>query len=163
MNGMTLRSAQHAGPADTTATMPRFQGGVFQRWMRRLLLLVALFALPSCQKSPQESLVGRWYNPDMSIRFREDGSVLFSSRAGRGVGRYVFDGSERKLTSTQVPRNVIMDVLMNNERVRLEFQFEFLSQDRMQLHGLLVRRGGTPALELNRKGVLKRDLTQSPT
>ena len=132
------------------------------RVLRTLFLATIVCSLSSCAKSPQESLVGRWYNSDMMIRFREDGSVLYNSRAGRAVGRYVYDGAARQLSKDDTPYNVTLDVLMNNRRVQLDLRVEFLGNDRLQLQELTIRSPGNDPVNVSRSGILKRDTAATP-
>ncbi|MCA8997312.1 MAG: hypothetical protein KDA80_10000 [Planctomycetaceae bacterium] len=98
-----------------------------------LLLSLALLSLSACQQTPEQKLLGRWYNGGMSIRFREDRGVVFNTPVGLGVGRYEFDPSVPPPTADTVTPNTRLDLVRNNQRIQLEFYVEFPSQDRMKI------------------------------
>ncbi|HET6423578.1 MAG TPA: hypothetical protein VFG20_07825 [Planctomycetaceae bacterium] len=104
--------------------------------MKRWLMLCGLLAasMIGCQKTPQQQLVGRWSNGDMSVRFREDGRVLIFSRSGRAEGRYVFYGPNA--ASRAATENLIMDVQRNGKIARMFLDADFLGTDRLRLSDL---------------------------
>jgi hypothetical protein len=109
--------------------------------MKRLLLTIGtglvlgllLTASPGCMQSPRDKLIGRWYNSRMSIRFREDGSVLFNSAAGRADGVYYFDERRRSVNANSPSPNLTLDVIRNNQRIVLQYEIEIMSHDRLRL------------------------------
>lgn len=105
------------------------------RWSSTPLLfgLIAVLAV-GCQKTPQQQLIGRWSNGDMSIRFREDGRVAVFSRAGRAEGRYVFYGPNA--ASRAASENLIVDVERNGKIARMFLDADFLGTDRLRLSDL---------------------------
>jgi hypothetical protein len=128
---------------------PRFPGLLrcFSRriWMLGLLGAVCGFA-SGCELDPEQKLIGRWYNSDMSIRFRPDGGVIFNTPAGRAVGRYYYDGSFRPVSSGHVRENLVLDVVRNGERLRLGFEVEVIAANRLRIYDLnnRVRPGERP-------------------
>jgi hypothetical protein len=113
------------------------------RWTGTVRAFAAVLcaALSSCSLTPQERLHGRWYNADMSVRFRPDGGVLFNSRAGRAVGRYVYETSA-PAAADQRTTNLVLDVVRNGEPLRLEFDARLLSRDRLRLQASRRRSAG---------------------
>lgn len=99
-----------------------------------LLLVLLIASLTGCQKTPQQQLVGRWSNGDMSVRFREDGRVLIFSRSGRAEGRYVFYGPNA--ASRAATENLVMDVQRNGKIARMFLDADFLGTDRLRLSDL---------------------------
>jgi hypothetical protein len=111
--------------------------------MGRVELVAAALcaALSSCSLTPQAQLHGRWYNGDMSVRFREDGSVLFNSRAGRAVGRYLYE-TPAPASADQATTNLVLDLVRNGQPLRLEFDAQLLSRDRLRLQASRRRSAG---------------------
>ncbi len=107
-----------------------------------------ILVLAGCQQTPQQKLIGRWYNDDMSIRFRADGQVSLFTRSGRADGQYVF--VETQANSAQsVSENLVMDVLREGKPRRMIFDADFLGTDRLRLSDLTpnARRKFDPAPE----------------
>ncbi len=107
----------------------------------RVVAAALCAALSSCSLTPQEQIHGRWYNADMSVRFRPDGAVLFNSRAGRAMGRYVYETSA-PAAADQTTTNLVLDVVRNGEPLRLEFDARLLSRDRLRLQASPRRSAG---------------------
>lgn len=113
-------------------------------WMCGLMLL----SLAGCQQTPQQKLIGRWYNDEMSIRFRPDGRVLLFSRNGRVEGRYVF--AEAQSSNALIKsENLVLEVIGNGKPRRMTFDADFLGEDRLRLSDLSpqARRSADPAPE----------------
>lgn len=104
-----------------------------RRFLSIVFGLLAVLTV-GCQKTPQQQLVGRWSNGDMSIRFREDGRVAVFSRAGRAEGRFVFYGPNP--ASRAASENLIMDVQRNGKIARMFLDADFLGEDRLRLSDL---------------------------
>lgn len=105
----------------------------FRQTVPFLLMLVLLVSSSSCMQGPREKLVGRWYTSDTSIRFRSDGTVVYNSPRGLAVGRYFFDETPRDITSTAPHPNLILELVRKDQQLRLDFEVEILSQDRIRL------------------------------
>lgn len=101
--------------------------------IRCLLMLAVLISFSSCMQGPREKLMGRWYTSDTSIRFRPDGTVVYSTPRGLARGRYFFDETPKDLTSTSPHPNLILELVRGNQQFRLDFEVELLSQDRIRL------------------------------
>lgn len=118
---------------------------------RRLACAAALLlSLSACGLTPEQKLLGRWYNGTMSIRFREDGGVVLNTPTGLGIGRYVFHPGVPTATSGALEPNVTVDLVRNNARTQIDFHVEFLNGDRLRLTNLSAevpirnRRAGVP-------------------
>lgn len=98
-----------------------------------MLLVLMSVASPGCMQSPGQKLIGRWYNSGMSVRFRENGTVLYNSPSGRAEGVYYFNERGRNLSSNQPSPNLTLDVVRNGERIRMDFELEIISRDRVRL------------------------------
>lgn len=114
--------------------------------MKFLLLFLVCGTLAGCELDPEKKLLGRWYNSDMSIRFRPDGGVILNTRAGRAVGRYYYDGTSRPASSGKLHENLVLDVVRNGQRLRLSFEVEVISANRLRIYDLnnRVRAGDRP-------------------
>lgn len=135
-------------------------GSITVMWSVRmsgwLSCAVLMLSLTGCQQTPQQKLIGRWYNDEMSLRFRADGRVLLFSRSGRAEGRYVF--AETQSNSAQsVSENLVMDVIRDGKARRMVFDADFLGTDRLRLSDLTPksRRTFDPAPEF---AVLRRSV-----
>jgi hypothetical protein len=104
-------------------------------WFSLMLVWCGLM-LVGCQQTPQQKLVGRWYNGDMSVRFREDGRVSLFSRSGHVEGRYQFAGTNTSTVGSAAAQNLVMDVVRNGRIVRMMFDADFLGDDRLRLSDL---------------------------
>jgi len=120
------------------------------RWICPWLTLLMLLPASSCTQSPQEKLLGRWYASNMSLRFREDGSVVYNSPVGLAMGRYFFDPTPKPISSRGQYQNLLLDVVRHNEHVQIPFELEMLSQSRIRLVEI------QPVAE-NREGTLGRN------
>lgn len=125
------------------------------------LLAIMSLGLASCMQTPHEKLVGRWFNRDMSIRFRDDGTVTFNSGAGLAVGRYYYNGVEGNASNEIPTRNLTLDLLRNNRHVRIDMVVEFLGQDRLRL--LEVRAKNAPAVPSSRQQMVVLKRAANPT
>lgn len=129
----------------------RVGGGI---WAALLMM-----SLSGCQQTPQQKLIGRWYNDEMSIRFRPDGRVLLFSRSGRAEGRYVFAETQSNNALTKA-ENLVLDVIRDGKPRRMIFDADFLGVDRLRLSDLTPqsRRTTDPAPEF---AILRRSV-ESP-
>jgi len=100
---------------------------------------VCLTLLSGCQLTREQQLIGRWYNSEMSIRFRPDGGVIYNSPAGKAIGVYYFTGTARPIATTHTQENLVLDVVRNGQRLRMGFEAELISADRLRLYDLTTR------------------------
>ncbi|HWL08787.1 MAG TPA: hypothetical protein VNQ76_10295 [Planctomicrobium sp.] len=114
-----------------------------------------LFVSSSCMMTPEEKIIGRWYSGGMSIRFRKDKSVLYNTAAGRAVGYYYFDPVVKNLAREQTVPNLVLDVVRNNQRVRVNFELEIMANDRIRLT-YLPGPDAPPSNRSPRASILKR-------
>ena len=103
------------------------------RTFGRIALIVPCLLLTSCMKTPQENLVGRWFNGTNSIRFSDDGNVRWNSTRGIAQGVYVFDGSLRRTSSNTPVENLTLDLKRRGRALRPQFEAVFLGNDRLRL------------------------------
>lgn len=100
-----------------------------------LLLAAVCGSLSSCSASPQEHLQGRWYNEELSLRFRPDGSLIYNSTAtGLTTGRYFFTGEMRGEAYDEPTPNLTMDLVRGSKVVRSQLEVQFLGSDRLRIH-----------------------------
>lgn len=136
------------------------------QWMRCggwLCGMLLVMNLTGCQQTPHQQLMGRWYNDEMSIRFRNDGRVLLFSRSGRLEGRYVFAGTTANHALGK-QENLVLDVIRDGKPRRMVFDAGFLGGDRLRLTDLtpqsrrtidpapefaILRRGTEPPVSAN--------------
>ncbi|MBI1348149.1 hypothetical protein GC163_17885 [bacterium] len=97
------------------------------------LLVCLALASTGCYQSPRQKLMGRWYNGDMSLRFRPDGIVLFNNLDGMASGRYFFTEDRPSGGSAGVRQNLLLDVVRNGKRQHYAFDATFLADDRLRL------------------------------
>ncbi len=118
--------------------------------------LVLIMSLSGCQQTPQQKLMGRWYNEEMSIRFRPDGRVSLFSRSGRVEGRYVFTELPSNSALNQ-SENLVLDVIRDGKLRRMVFDADFLGVDRLRLSDLTPKSRPTtdpaPEFAILRRGV----------
>ena len=112
---------------------------------------------------------GRWYNKDISIRFRTNGSVLYNSRhTGLVQGQYRYDAKPASLAVSQPVKNLTIWLPQPGEVRVMEFEIRTLGGHRVQLkpiprtprsandpiNGLILKRAqddsGSNALEESR-------------
>ena len=98
-----------------------------------LLALLGCGTLSSCSTTPVSRLHGRWFNSDVSVRFRTDGTVIYNSREGLATGRYFFDGEVRPASSEQPVPNLTMDLQRNGRVFRVHFEVQFLGDNRLRI------------------------------
>jgi len=131
-------------PATSSRRSPRF-----------LLVLLLLVCSSSCMQGPREKLLGRWYTSDTSIRFRDDGTVVFNTPQGLAIGRYHFDETPKDATSKALQPNLILELVRSNRQLRLDFELEILSRDRIRMTEVLPP-STTRRSAISRFKVLKR-------
>ncbi len=106
------------------------------RLSRWIVLVFALgsCSLPGCGLDRQSKLMGRWYNGDVSIRFRENGSVLYNS-LGTGLveGIYRYDNSALPISSVKPVKNLTVWLPQLGKTLVLDFELRYLGESRIQL------------------------------
>ena len=121
-----------------------------------LIMAAVGLATAGCYQTPQQKLVGRWYNAEMSIRFQEDGSVRYNSAAGLSRGRYEFVPTPMAPGSQSGTPNLIVEVNRPGQRVRYHFEAVFLAHDRLRLHDLSPHSSNQTNESIHQFAVLKR-------
>lgn len=103
------------------------------RWF--VILCTLLIATVSgCNKTPQEAVIGRWHNGDMSLRFRPNGTVVWNSSQGLAQGRYVFVGSVPRWATENTTIRVRLDVLRKGQAIQPMFDLQLVGNDRLRVH-----------------------------
>ena len=115
------------------------------RLSRWIVLIFALgsCSLPGCGWDRQSKLMGRWYNGDVSIRFRENGSVLYNS-LGTGLveGIYRYDHTALPISSIKPVKNLTVWLPQPGKTLELDFELRYLGESRIQLRPLPKNSGG---------------------
>lgn len=130
------------------------------RQYRWLVMAAVSLAAAGCYQTPQQKLVGRWYNAEMSIRFNQDGSVRYNSAAGLAPGRYEFAPTQMAPGSQPGTPNLIVEVNRPGQRVRYHFEAVFLAHDRLRLHDLSPHSSNQTNESIHQFAVLKRAAEQ---
>lgn len=120
------------------------------------LMLGGVLLLCGCYQTPQQRLIGRWYNAEMSLRFQPDGIVVFNSSEGLSRGRYEFVPTPAALGAQSGEENLVIDLSRNGRRVRLYFEAVFLAHDRLRLHDHTPRATSLPSESLPQFALLRR-------
>ena len=99
-----------------------------------LLLAIASSSLLGCGLARQSKLLGRWYNGDVSIRFRENGSLLYNS-LGTGLveGIYRYDHTTLPISSIKPVKNLTVWLPQPGKTLVLDFELRHLGDQRIQL------------------------------
>ncbi len=123
----------------------------------RFALLGLLACISGCAATPQEQLLGRWYNEATSIRFRPDGSVIYNSAStGLTTGRFYFDG-ELRTEATGVPvSNLTLDLVRGDRIQRWDLEVQFLGNERIRLQPVRSASLGRPSDGIARVLVLRK-------
>lgn len=111
------------------------------RQSARLALILPCLLLCSCAQSPQEKLVGRWFNSSNSIRFNAEGHVRWNSRRGMAQGQYTYDGSTRRSSSNEPVRNLRLDLTRNGAPLQVDFELQYIG-DKLRLTPLSTSNTG---------------------
>jgi hypothetical protein len=118
--------------------------------------------LAGCHRSPQELLIGRWYNGEMSLRFNQDGTALYNSSRGKAPGRYQFEPSLVAAGAQSGTPNLIVEVVHPGGRERYQFEAVFLAHDRLRLHDLTPRPASRPSESVPQFALLRRAGENTP-
>ncbi len=97
------------------------------------LMFLAAAALSGCTQTPQEAVVGRWYNGEMSLRFQRNGAVVWNTQQGIAQGRYVFVGPIPRWATDNTAARVRLDVIRNNEQIHPELELQFVGNNRLRI------------------------------
>ena len=105
---------------------------------RRAIGLAALSALfvtgiCGCDKTPQEAVLGRWYNGDMSLRLRKNGTVVWNTPQGLAEGRYAFVGQVPRWATENSKVQLQLDVTRNGKTVQPTLEMTFVGSDRVRV------------------------------
>jgi hypothetical protein len=121
-----------------------------------LSVMVCLITLCGCYQTPQQKLLGRWYNGEMSLRFQPDGTAVYNSVQGKSFGRYVFE-PPRLVTGSQAGQpNLVVDLATTDGKHRYQFEAVFIAQDRLRLHDLTPKVIDTPTAAVPQFVLLRR-------
>ena len=101
-------------------------------------LLAPLFCLLavtccSCMETPQERLIGRWYNSQNSIRFKDDGTLVWNARSRQAYGRYWYTGDSRAVSTNQIQPNLTLQLVTSSSEVTTQYELQYLGGDKMRL------------------------------
>ncbi len=132
-----------------------------QRFLKWLPIWLSLFCLgfAGCGLSHAEKLLGRWSNKDVSMRFRENGTVLYNSRiTGLVEGRYRFDPKQPSLANTKPVKNLTLWLPQPKGTQIVNFEVRLLGSDRLQIRPIPPTSAKTRNLDSTRTvaAVLKR-------
>lgn len=97
------------------------------------LMFLAAAAFSGCTQTPQEAVVGRWYNGEMSLRFQPNGAVVWNTQQGLAQGRYEFVGQIPRWATDNTSARVRLDVIRNNEQIHPELDVQFVGADRLRI------------------------------
>lgn len=103
---------------------------------RRLLApLFCLLAVTccSCMETPQERLIGRWFNSQNSIRFNDDGTLVWNARTRRAYGKYWYTGESRASSTNQVQPNLTLQLVTPDGELVSQYELQLLGVDKMRL------------------------------
>ncbi len=105
------------------------------RYRRLLLPLFSLLAVTccSCMETPQERLIGRWFNSQNSIRFKNDGTLVWNARALQAYGRYWYTGESRPATTNRPQTNLTVQLISSDEQIVATYELQFLGGDKIRL------------------------------
>ncbi|MBI1310789.1 hypothetical protein GC176_05725 [bacterium] len=110
---------------------------------RALLPLFSLLVMTtccSCMQTPQERLVGRWFNSQNSIRFKEDGTLIWNGRRRQGYGRYWYTGESRKSTTNQLQPNLTIQLRTGDTDAVTQYELQYMGDDRLRLQQIIEGR-----------------------
>lgn len=102
------------------------------RWFAILCALL-IVTVSGCNKTPQEAVLGRWYNGDMSLRFRSNGTVVWNTPQGMAQGRFVFVGQVPRWATENTTVRVRLDVTRNGQAIQPMLDLQFVGTDRMRV------------------------------
>lgn len=103
-----------------------------RRLFAPLLCLLAVTCC-SCMETPQERLIGRWFNSQNSIRFKDDGTLVWNARTRRAYGRYWYTGESRATSTNQLQSNLTLQLVTAENEIVSKYELQFLGGDKMRL------------------------------
>lgn len=103
-----------------------------RRLFASLLCLLAVTCC-SCMETPQERLIGRWFNSQNSIRFKDDGTLVWNARTRRAYGRYWYTGENRATSTNQLQSNLTLQLVTAENEIVSQYELQFLGGDKMRL------------------------------
>ncbi len=105
-----------------------------------LFLALASSSFLGCGLARPSKLLGRWYNGDVSIRFRENGSVLYNSQnTGLVEGIYRYDSSALPIASTKPVKNLTLWLPQPGTTLVLDFELRYLGDQRIQIRPIFEK------------------------
>ena len=103
-----------------------------RHWSAVLSLLLVV-TVSGCSQTPQEAVLGRWYNGDMSLRFRPNGTVVWNTRQGMAQGKYSFVGDVPRWASDSTTVRVRLDLTRNGQAIQPTLDLQFVGADRIRV------------------------------
>ena len=129
------------------------------RWLVALCALL-IATVCGCSQTPQEAVLGRWYNGDMSLRLRPNGTVVWNTRQGMAQGKYSFVGDVPRWASDSTTVRIRLDVVRNGQAIQPTLDLQFVGADRMRvIPGAQAQTRATDRLQ----AVLRRAQSESET
>jgi hypothetical protein len=95
------------------------------------LLLIA--TISGCNETTREAVLGRWFNGDMSLRLRKDGSVVWNTRQGLAQGRYKFIGDVPRWATENTTVRLQLDVVRNGQPLQPMLDLQFIGGERVRV------------------------------
>lgn len=127
-----------------------------------IVCLLLISTVSGCSKTPQEAVVGRWYNGDMSLRFRPNGTVVWNTEQGMAQGRYTLVGNVPRWATESATVSVRLDVVRNGQALQPILDLQFVGADRLR-----VNPTASPQTQTRRPGrmqtVLRRAASETET
>lgn len=103
-----------------------------RRLFASILCLLAVTCC-SCMETPQERLIGRWFNSQNSIRFKDDGTLVWNARTRRAYGRYWYTGEARATATNQSQPNLTLQLVTAENEIVSKYELQFLGGDKLRL------------------------------
>jgi len=89
-------------------------------------------------KTPQEQLIGRWYNSTNSMRFTAEGHIRWNSTRGTAQGNYTYDASLRRSTASEPTQNLSLALYRTGQPLQPAYELQFLGADRIRLTPIIT-------------------------
>lgn len=96
-------------------------------------LALLITSASGCTQTPQEAVVGRWYNGEMSLRFQKNGAVVWNTPQGLAQGRYAFVGQVPRWATDNTSARIRLDVIRNNVHLHPELDLQFVGGERLRV------------------------------
>lgn len=130
--------------------------------LHKAMLGLLPILISSCIQSPQEKLLGRWYNEANSIRFNADGTLLWNAKQGRATGTYTYSGEARVATSNNATYNLRLNLVEKDRTLTTDYEAEFLGTGHLRLLQAETNRPDVPARILVLKKAENDPVTVNP-